>query len=108
MALHPDTQGREKAWSERLLVDDLAILIHRPPMGDVAGFRGDSHTAFGHGAFVGFVGNGIALGVNLSQGMIHRVVHLQFEHNITKFMLATGNKATFLFSSGGKYFFSSW
>ena len=28
----------QKRWgSERLLVDDLAILIHRPPMGDVAG-----------------------------------------------------------------------
>ena len=74
-------------------------------MGDVAGFGGDGHTTFGHGASVGFVGNGIALGVNLSQGMIHRVVHLQLEHNITKFMLATGNKATFLFSLGRKKFF---
>ena len=98
----------EKTGSERLFVDDLALFIHRPPMGDVAGFGGDGHTTFGHGASVGFVGNGIALGVNLSQGMIHRVVHLQLEHNITKFMLATGNKATFLFSSGGKNFFSSW
>ena len=80
MARHPERNGHEKAWSERLLVDDLAILIHCPPVGDVAGFRGDSHTAFGHGATVGFVGDGIALGVYLRQGIIHRVVHLQFEN----------------------------
>ena len=64
---HPERNGREKACLEPLLVDDLALLIHRPPMGDVAGFRGDGHTTFGHGASVGFVGNGIALGVYLRQ-----------------------------------------
>ena len=28
---------------------------------------------------VGFVGNGVSLGIYLSQGIIHRFVHLQFE-----------------------------
>ena len=48
-------------------------------MGDVPGFGGDGHTAFGHGASVGFVGNGIALGVYLGQGIIYGVIDLQFE-----------------------------
>ena len=49
-------------------------------MSDVAGFGGYAHSALRDLAPVGLVWDGVACGVNLNQGIIHGVIHLQFEH----------------------------
>ena len=48
-------------------------------MHNVSSLRGNSHSAFGQLASIGFVRDGIALGVYLSQGIIYKVIDFQFE-----------------------------
>ena len=65
--------------SKLLLVNDIASFINGTPMHDVADFGGDAHSTLSDFPAVRLIGNGIALAINLSQGVIHCVIHLQFE-----------------------------
>ena len=63
-----------------LLIDDVAFLVNYTPVGDGAGFRRDAYAALGDFSSVCLVWYGVALAVNLRQGVVNGVVHFQFEY----------------------------